>query len=157
MLKQLGALKGTKIFPMHKYLDAEKYIQIYRPSWWPHGADSGETGEIFLGVLRPATYRIFLKKFITPPNNIPWIPNIPYVSWNRFASTGPQPFPNDAISGWIQVTPPSLVVRPIRQQAIENSCRGGPEWESDPGKLRFLNPKSWRISYWKLDNFEIPY
>lgn len=48
------------------------------------------------------------------------------------------------------------MVRPIRQQAIENSCRPVGVWESDPGKFTCLNPKSWRISYWKLDNFEIP-
>ena len=46
----------------------------------------------------------------------------------------------------VTLPPIRLVVRPIRQQAIENSCReASGSLRVRPWKIHILNPKSWRL------------
>lgn len=110
-----------------------------------------------MGVWRPEPTESSGK--IHHPPNTPSFPNIPL-----FTGTGlPQPDLKEPdcllepdcirvdpsyVLDFHKVTPPPirLVVRPIRQQAIENSCReASGSLRVRPWKIYILNPKSWRL------------
>lgn len=151
---------------MHEYLDAENYIYKYiyiSASWWPHGADSGETWEIFLGVWRPEPTESSGKIHHPPPTHPVFQTShclLEPVCLNR-TSRNPIVYWNPIASGWIQVTSLTFTrlhhprstwwyVRSASRPLKTPAGRPVGVWESDPGKFTF-----WTQSHggWVRKNF----